>query len=532
VDELRIVGADRKRAMSAPVVSRVTGLSVFRGRDLPASALTLECDDVVVGSGASGAVVACLLAEAGRDVVILEEGGFTPPEEYATQEPSATMRRMGREALSTAAIPLGDTPVISVLAGRTVGGSSTLTGGICFRVPEVVTREWSEKLGLSTMSTDALAPMFDEVERSMGVVTVPEDRRSAATNLFTQAAAAQGIPFKALRRNTKECRGASTCNFGCPYHAKMSVDFNYLPRAVRAGARLYADVVVDKVTSANGRASGVSGHVQDADGRRRAALTVRAKRVVVTAGTLHTPKILARSGVGRRGRALGRNITLHPSFRAAAVFDRPVEAWKGAMQSVYSDHFEHDGITLMNAYPPVNILASAMPGIGPSYMARARRMGHLATFGGIVHDEGGGRLWNVPGREPLLTYRMKPLDRIRFLRGFEIIAGVFLDAGAAEVYLPLFGAPPLRTRDDLAKVMSRPIDSRLIESVTYHPLGSARMGSDPGTSVVDQRGEAHDLPGLFVADGSILPTSLGVNSQLPIMAVATKVAWGLRERPA
>jgi choline dehydrogenase-like flavoprotein len=494
--------------------------------------LALSSDAVVVGSGAGGAVVARVLAEAGLDVVVLEEGAHVAHAEYAAQAPSLTMRRMGREAFTTAAVPLGDTPVISVLAGRAVGGSSTLTGGICFRIPEIVTDHWSGALGMASLSTSALAPMFDEVERELGVTTVPHEHRSGATHRFVDAAARAGIEFHPLRRNTKDCRGASTCNFGCPYDAKMSVDFNYLPKAVARGARLYSDVRVDRVTTANGRANGVEGVVLDSRGARQGRLTVRAKTVVVSAGTLHTPMILRRSGVGRRSRQLGRNITLHPTFRAAALFPDRVDAWKGAMQSVWSDHFEKDGITLMNAFPPVSILAGAMPGIGAEFMRRARQMGHLATFGGIVHDEGGGRLWRIPGREPLLTYRMAARDRQRFLRGMELIAATFFEAGAREVYLPVYGAPPLRSMDELKAALARRIPSRLIESVTYHPLGSARMGKDPSTAVVGEDGQAHELPGLFVADGSVLPTSLGVNSQLPIMAVATKIAWGLRERPA
>lgn len=506
-------------------------MKVVEGRT-HAGDLTVSCDAIVVGSGAGGAVVARVLAEAGLDVVVLEEGGHVPHAEYAALPPSLVMRRMGREAFTTAAVPLGDTPVISVLAGRAVGGSSTLTGGICFRIPESVTDHWAGGLGLPTMSSAALAPMFDAVERELGVTEVPRDLRSEATRLFVDAAGRAGVGFRPLRRNTKECRGASNCNFGCPYDAKMSVDFNYLPKAVAAGARIFSDVRVDRVTTADGRATGVEGVVLDVRGSRRGRARLTARTIVISAGTLHTPGILRRTGVGRRSRQLGRNITLHPTFRAAALFPQRVEAWKGSMQSVWSDHFEKEGITLMNAFPPVSILAGAMPGIGAEFMHRARQMGHLSTFGGIVHDEGGGRLWRIPGREPLLTYRMAPRDRARFLRGMELIATTFFEAGAREVYLPLYGAPGLRSMDELKTLLGKRIPSRLIESVTYHPLGSARMGRDPGGSVVDEHGQAHDLPGLYVADGSVLPTSLGVNSQLPIMAVATKIAWGLRDRLA
>lgn len=503
---------------------------VVEGRTLK-QGQAVDADVVVVGSGAGGAVVARTLAEAGRSVVVLEEGGYTPSSVYSQYTPTQVLRRMGREGGTTAAIPLGDTPVISVLAGRTVGGSSTMTGGICFRLPDRVTHDWTSRLGLADYSSDKLAPAFEAVERELGVAEVPADLRSRATLLFIDGARQNGFGFKPLRRNTRGCRGASYCNFGCPYHAKLSVDFSYLPQAVDRGARIYSDVRVDRVVARNGRAAGVEGVLLGEDGRPRGRLLVRAKCVVVAAGTLHTPMILRRSGLARRAdQGLGRHLTLHPTFRAAAFFEQPVDAWKGAMQSVYSDRFEDEGITLMNAFPPVNVVAGAMPGLGPRFMARCRQMGHLATFGGIVHDDGGGRLWPSPTREPLLTYRMARRDKLRFLKGMGIVARAFLAAGATEVYLPVFGAEPVRTAAEVQRVVDSDLPMRRIESVTYHPLGSARMGVDPARSVVTPEGESHDLKGLFVADGSVLPTSIGVNSQLPIMGVAQKIAWGIRER--
>lgn len=492
--------------------------------------LEVAADVAVIGSGASGAVVAKELSEAGLDVAVFEEGGYVPPEVYGGWRPTQTLRHMARLAGSQVAFGVGDTPVISLLTGRTVGGSSTMTGGVCFRVPEAVLEGWQREQGLPGFGARDLEPAYEAVEREIHVEEVPRALRSRGSALFAEGAARRGIPMKPLKRNTRGCLGSGRCNFGCPVRAKLSVDVTYLEKAQGTGTRVYSDCLVEKVVEHGGRAAGLVGRVLNGrDGKPGGRLRVKAATVVVCAGTLHTPKILARSKVGRRSRRLGKRITLHPGFRVAAEFDHLVEGWKGALQSIYSDALERRGITLVGIWVPNNIAAAALPGVGPELDSYVRRIPNLALFGGMVHDEGGGRLFNVPGREPLLAYRLHPRDKERMVEGMKVLAECFFEAGAKSVLLPIYGQRPLTGPDDLKGIDAR-IPARLFESAAFHPLGSARMGVDPRSAVVSPAGESFDLPGLYVADGSLFPTSIGVNSQLPIMAVATKIAWGLRER--
>src|SRR5262249_24892001 len=183
-----------------------------------------EVDVVVVGSGSGGAVVARELARAGRSVIVLEEGGWVPRQEYASMSPTTALRTLAREAGLGIAVGLGQTPVMSVMAGRCVGGSSVLTGCVCFRIPDDVLHDWSTRLGLADMTPDALAEHFCDLERDLSVEIVPERMRSRSTELFVEGADRLGITMKSLRRNTSGCKGASRCNFGCPNGAKMSVD--------------------------------------------------------------------------------------------------------------------------------------------------------------------------------------------------------------------------------------------------------------------------------------------------------------------
>lgn len=504
--------------------------AIAHGRDLSGD-LTLECDDVVVGSGAGASVVACHLAEAGRDVVVLEEGGHVEPHEFARMRPSQTMRHTWRDAGLTMAVGVGDSPMINVTMGRCIGGSSAMTGGVCFRAPDYVLADW-RSLGLTDFTPEAMEPYYADVEKSVHVEEVPASMRSRSTALFAEGAAKLGYRVEAMRRNTNGCVGWSTCNFGCPQGAKMSVDRSYLPRAVAAGARVHSDCLVERVSVDGARASGVEGRVLNGPrGTPGTRLRVRARRVILGCGAYYTPLVLFKTGVGRRSGQVGRNLTLHPAFRIMARFEERVDGWRGALQSAFSSAYEPEGIQLNSVFVPGGILAATMPGIGDRHHARTRQIAHLAMFGANLHDAGGGRVRQGLGRDPFVLYRMGAKDRAAARRALRICADTFFAAGAKEVFLPILGLDGLDADQFRAFDLDR-ISARRLECTSQHPLGTCRMGVSPEDSVVNPWGEAWDLPGLHLVDGSIVPTSLGVNPQLSIMTLATRIAWKLREASA
>ena len=489
--------------------------------------LTLDCDTVVVGSGAGGSVVATERALAGDRVVVLEEGAHIPSELHGRMRPSESLRHAWRDGAFMVALGLGDSPTINVTMGRCVGGSSVLTGGVCSRIPDAVMSHWTDELGLGDYTPRAMEPLVEHVEKAIHVEEVPASMRSRSTELFELGARRRGVEMRPMRRNTKGCNGCGRCNFGCPHGAKMSVDLSYLPRAVAAGAQVWSHCLVEKVVTTGGRASGVRGRLLRDGARPAGKLTVHAKRVVAACGAWHTPTLLKRSGLGH-ARWLGHGMTLHPGFRMLARFDTPVHGWQGALQSLWTDAYEHEGITLTGLFIPVGMLGATMPGVGVEHTRNAANIGHLAMFGGIVHDEGGGSLHRALGREPIATYRMTARDRARIPRLIEVMAETFFEAGAREVFAPVLGMRGLDA-DAFRRTDFTRIPGRRFECASQHPLGSARMGCSRENSVVDADGRVWDVPGLYVADGSIVPTSLGVNPQLSIMSVATRVAWRMRD---
>ncbi|HEY2513289.1 MAG TPA: GMC family oxidoreductase [Polyangiaceae bacterium] len=502
--------------------------SILAGREQTRD-LQLDCDVVVVGSGASGAVVATELAEAGQDVVVLEEGPHVPPEVYGRMRPSETLRHMWRDGGTSFALGLGGSPVINVMMGRCVGGSSVLTGGVCFRIPDGVLEEWVRDHGLDGMTPQGMEACFQAVERAMHVEEVPVAMRSRSTTLFVDGARKLGVAMAPMRRNTSGCNGCGRCNFGCPHGAKQSVDVSYLPRARARGARIVSDALVEDLLLDGDRARGVLGYFLDGPRARKTyRFTVRAKRVVVACGAYHSPLLLRRAGVGRRSGQVGRNLTLHPSFRIMARFDDPVHGWRGALQSAWTDHFHDDQITLTGMFVPPGVLAGTLPGIGPSHTEKARLVPNLAVFGGLIHDRGSGTIRRGFGREPIVTYRMAKEDRAAMPVLMRRMAEIFFAGGAREVFLPILGSPPVKP-DGLATLDLTNLNPSRLECSSQHPLGTCRMGVSKERSVVKPTGETWDVRELYVADGSVLPTSLGVNPQVSVMAVATKIAWGMRE---
>src|SRR6516162_11119955 len=267
-----------------------------------AGELSLECGVVIVGSGAGGATVAAELAEAGVDVIVLEEGGYHPTESF-TAGTGHALRALYRDGGGGMAI---GRPSVLYTEGRCVGGSTVVNGGMSWRTPERVLRRWAEQEGLREFGERDLDRYFTAIESRLSVGLQDPETIERASELFRAGAQARGWAVVPNRRNQLHCAGTNNCSSGCPTGAKRSMLVTSVPRALAFGARLYADCRVDRITRAGRRVTGVTGHFA-----RGPRLTVRAGRVVVAAGAIQTPALLARSGL-HHGQ-LGRNLSLHPN---------------------------------------------------------------------------------------------------------------------------------------------------------------------------------------------------------------------------
>ncbi len=479
----------------------------------------LECDVVIVGSGAGGAPLAKKLAERGHAVLILEEGPHLTRLDF-TGRPMEMMKKAYRKrgltvALGNAAIPI---PV-----GRAVGGTTVVNSGTCFRLPEATLAEWRDEHGLEGFTQDALAPFYEEAERFLEAGPSSKRALGRPAELVARGCDALGYSHHALVRNAPGCDGQGLCCFGCPTDAKRSANVSWIPAALDRGAQLLTGFQVEHVLVERETAVGVSGVARDAEGRP-VRLTVRARVVVLACGTLSTPLVLLRDGLGNASDQVGRNLSIHPATAAIGVFDEPLAGWNTVPQGYAIDEFADEGIMFEGAHVPLDLTAGAVSSHGPAFTALMEKYDRTVGFGFMVKDRSRGRVGPGKDGEPRISYWLGDHDVAKLRRGTEILARVFFAAGAREVWPAVFGFERLRGEEDVKALSRASLAARDFDLTAYHPLGTCRMGADPLRSVVGPTGETHDVHNLFVCDGSALPSSLGVNPQLTIMALALRAS--------
>jgi choline dehydrogenase-like flavoprotein len=483
-----------------------------------------EADVVVIGTGAGGAVVGTELVEAGRDVLFLEEGGYHPTSSF---NPYVTdsLPRLFRDAGGTIII---GRPPIPYAEGRCVGGGTVVNGGMAWRPPEAVLARWERMTEQPDLGPSAMEPLFDRVEARVHAkpqhpASVGEDSR-----ILEEGARRLGWRYEHNRRAQDRCVGSNQCVTGCPTGAKQSTLLSYMPHALSRGARCLTEVRAKRLWIENGRCVGVRGKAVNPRTREQDIdIRVRAKAVVVACGAVQTPFLLLGHRLGRPSRQLGKNFLCHPNAKVVGIYPRDIYAWQGVSQAGQIREFRDEGILMAeNAVPP-GTAAAQIPYLGEEALELMKRYNAMAMTGVLVEDSHSGTVTRSFGA-PLARYSINKYDHDRFLRGVRHLATLHFEMGAEQVILPFSNLHVAKSVDDLALIPSTQRSRSTIELFTVHMMGSCRMGSSPRDSVVSLDGELWDLPGCYVADASLFPTAVGVNPQITIMALATRVAQRLR----
>jgi len=479
-----------------------------------------SCDAVVVGSGAGGAVVAAELAGAGLDVIVVEEGPHVTSESFV----GPVFDRFQRLCRDNGMTQVWGRPPIPLPLGKVVGGTTVVNSGTCFRAPERVLRAWDAENGLG-VARGELDEHFASIEDVLNVRAVPWAVLGPNGRVAHEGATKLGLTGGPLLRNITDCHGCGECAFGCSRDAKQAMHVSYLPRAARSGARVLSCARVDRVTHEGGRATGVRGALLSSDGVAKGSFEIRAARVFVCAGAIHTPALLDASRVPDPTRLVGRNLRIHPATGVGGFFDHDLSSWRGTLQSYYIDAFfdSHDLMFEATTTHP-GIGAGSLPGIGAAAMDDLRELDRLATLGFYVSDTSAGRVRRLPGGEVVATYRLNELDASRMVMGIVKAAEILLAAGAKRVYPGLPGIDSIGAAADLDDLRTRRVRAQNLRLTAFHPMGTVRAGRDPQRSVVDPYGAHHQMAGLWVADASLFPSCVGVNPQMTIMALARRAA--------
>lgn len=492
---------------------------IYTNKDITQD-ITESVDVCIIGSGAGGAVAAKELAEKGLKVVLLEEGGYYTSNDFL-KKPSETTKLLYRNAGSLMAIGM---PIIMIPLGRCVGGTTVINSGTCFRTPPSVLRHWMREFGLSQLTPERLEPYFEKVENLINVTETPENLLGGSGLLIKKGAEKLGYRSGPISRNVRNCEGCGVCAFGCPTDAKQAMHVTYIPLASKYGAKIYANCRADRLTISNGIATGVEGVFFNNEGKAFKRIKVNSKVTIVSCGAIYSPVLLKKNGILKKSSHLGKHLHIHPATRVVAMFDEVVEGWKGVPQSFRIDEFFNQGIMLEGFFVPPGICAGTLPFTGMKQKEIMSRFKNIASFGVMISDTSEGKVTADHWGNPLISYWINKDDTKKILKGIAIIAEVFLTAGAKEVYTGLVDVPLIKTEKEVNTLYRGRIPSSHLELMAFHPMGTARMGSDISNSVVNEFCETHEIQNLYIVDASIFPSSLGVNPQLSIMAFATYAA--------
>jgi choline dehydrogenase-like flavoprotein len=490
---------------------------------------TLEADVCVVGSGAGGAVVAAELQRAGRSVVVLEMGGYRNEADFRQLELPGMF-----ELYLGGGLAASEDGSIAVLAGSTLGGGTVVNYMNCIRTPEHIRREWAE-MGVQGIDDPGYEQHIDAVWSRLGVNDVATSQNRIHKRLIA-ACEQLGYPHRPLTRNTDvACEDPSTCGFcftGCQKGCKQSTMKTFLQDAGDAGARFVVGARAERITTADGRATGVQASVTHADGTTT-TLTVQAPTVVVACGAIESPALLLRSGIG--GPAAGRHLRLHPAALVGGFYEDPIEGWIGQIQSALSDEFkqlegEHGFLIEATTVTPAIVAMSLPWEDGLAHKRVMERLAHIAPFISVARDHGEGQVVIDAHGRAVTRWRFDDeVDARMFRRAIVELARLHRAAGAQEI-LTFFQRPTLSWREGedfdafLAEIEGSSLAANDIAAFSAHQMGSCRMGSDPAQSVADGGGQLHDTAGVWIGDASAFPTAPGVNPMISIMSLAHRTA--------
>jgi choline dehydrogenase-like flavoprotein len=502
----------------------------YQAKAGPDHTLRDRCDVVVVGSGPGGSVVTQVLAAAGHDVILVEEGPPIAPDDFR-QDGLATLRRLVRESGMRATRGNLFMPTMQAIG---LGGGTLINSAIAARPPAFVFDKWAAAAGTDDLSLASLTPHYDRIEQFWGVEPTPDSVQGERNLSFKRGCDALGIAAEPIRRNVRGCRGSGECFTGCRNAAKQSTDLVYIRDAIAHGARVYSSVRIEKVLARGRRASAVIGHVVEPFGHTASRpVHIEAKLVVLAAGCMATPVLLERSGLANSSGYVGRELQLHPGLAIMALYPHRVEPWYGATQGYHSLALLEQGLKLEVLWAPPAVLAARLPGLGADFQRNLARYDRMAPYDVIVaadHSRGTVRAQRS-GFDPSIRFTLHQADIDLMIRGVAILSDIAWAAGAVEILPGLHGiAESLYSPTEAEVLRRRSFRGPDLIATCNHAFGTTRMARRPGDGVVDLDGRCHDLDNLYIADSGIFVGSPAVNPMLTVMALADRIAQGIARR--
>ncbi len=504
---------------------------IFDASTLPEGELSVDL--CIVGSGAGGAMVAMVAAEAGLRVVVLEAGEFLTPDDMTQREEQMLPKLYWDGGGRTTA-----DRQVHIHQGKGVGGSTLHNLNLCKRIDPGLLATWRRDRGLAHLPLEVWDKLYREVESLLSVSEVPEAQRNTANKLLQSACERLGWRWAALAHNRTGCVGSGFCALGCAFDAKNNAAKVALPRAIHAGAQILTRCQAITVEHDGERVTGVLARAIDPQsGRPFGRVRVKAPMVCLSASATGTAALLLRSRVPDPGGETGQSLRSHPAVGAAGEFDDPVNAWQGIPQTVEcTELLDISGqsrgkratrLWIVPAFGHPAATASLLPDHGAAHRRWMGRYSHLSVLTAMLHDHSRGQV-RPDGETGLrIDYEPNPDDQKELLAGLRACAELHFAAGARRVCIPTETPIVLESPNEIQKLDALQWRAGLLQLSAVHPMGTVPMGDDAAMAAVDSQGRHHHLRGLWVADGSLFPTSIGGPPQLSIYALGLHVGRAL-----
>ncbi|WPC04912.1 GMC family oxidoreductase [Pseudomonas benzenivorans] len=501
--------------------------------------LSLEADIAIVGSGAGGGTSAEILSAAGFKVLLIEEGPLKTSRDFKMQETEA-YTSLYQEGVGR----MSKDGAITILQGRAVGGTTLVNWTSSFRTPEPTLQHWAREHGVVGHDPAQMAPWFERMEQRLGVApwAIPPNPNN---EVIRAGCDKLGYDWKIIPRNVRGCWNLGYCGLGCPTNAKQSMLVTSIPATLERGGELLYLARAERLLIEGDRVAGIECLGLDArgvapNGRK---IRVKARHYILAGGGINTPAILLRSSAPDPHRRTGKRTYLHLVNFSAAQFERVINPFYGAPQSVYSDQFQwEDGVAGRQSYklevPPLQpaLAATLLGRFGLDNALRMEQLPHTNVMlalmrDGFHPDSAEGRVELRGDGSPVLDYRMTDYSWDGIRRAFHSMAEIQFAAGAKAV-LPLHAdAGHVQTLGEARRLIDElPLALYRTRLGSAHVMGGCAMGEDPRQAVCDSLGRHHQLGNLSIHDGSLFPTSIGANPQLSIYALTAKLATRLAER--
>ncbi len=481
--------------------------------------LELSTEICVIGSGAGGGLAAGYLAEAGHEVLLVEEGAQVKAAQM-TQREEQMLPLLYRDGGNQFSADGG----VAVLQGRALGGSTVINMADVVPIPEGVLAHWAQTYGVDRFSPAQWGKAAAIAAQAIGANRIQAHELNRNAQLLLEGGRALGISGDAFEHNRVGCIGSGYCLIGCAYDAKKSTALTWIPRGMATGnLRVQTGARVSRLLHRGGRVHAVEGQLLEGH-RVVGRLRIKAERVVLAAGAIHSPLILQASLLG--GPMVGKNLSLQPQAPVSARFPEAVRMFRGIPQAAYLDGLETctperglGGFRIESVSATPGMAAVNGLGWGPELHERFRAYDRLAAALCLVPDAPVGEV-RRSGFRPVIDYPLSAAWLVRLREAIATCARVYLASGAEEVYLPVAGAPGVRREEDLRALEDLPLRPSSLSLISAHPQGTCRMGQDPQTSVVDLALRVHGVDNLQVLDASVFPSTASSHTMLPVMQAA------------